>query len=900
MKKTAHLISHTHWDREWYMPYEYHHMRLIDVMDSLLETLDKGKGYESFHLDGQTIMLEDYFQVRPEKREHVTQYINAGRIHIGPWYILQDEFLTSSEANLRNLQIGHQDANAYGKISKLGYFPDSFGNMGQAPQILKQAGIDTAAFGRGVKPTGFNNTVSDGNFESPYSEMMWEAPDGSQVLGILFANWYSNGNEVPTSEEEAKVYWEEKLKSAERFASTSHLLYMNGCDHQPIQTDLPEAIETANALLPDLDVVHSDFDRYIEAMKAELPDDLTTIKGELRSQQTDGWYTLVNTASARVYLKQMNQHAQTLLEKSAEPFAVMASSVGYDYPQHKFTYAWKTLMQNHPHDSICGCSVDEVHREMVTRFDKATHVAETIVQESLSALASHTDTSSFNSFDHSLPFIVANGSGDEASGIVTVKLEAATWPFANGGPGKSVNEMKAYTLPTFSLVDSEGNTVEATIIDLGAHFDYDLPTDRFRQPYIARHVEVTFEAEAVPAFGTKAFSLVAAEKTEASKATLLSASNTLENDYVRGVVEEDGSLTLTDKVTGNVYKDLGVYENSGDLGNEYIYKQPEGETPLTTKGVQASVSVVEDTPYRAVIEAVHAFEIPVKANETLDVEIQELVEFRHRKAQRVEDKVTLAIHTQYILEKNGKGVRIRSSFDNTAQDHRLRMLFPTDIETDEHFADSIFEVAKRSNVPEKEWENPSNCQHQQAFCAVLKEERGLTVANKGLNEYEILQDGRNTLAVTLIRSVRELGDWGVFLTPEAQCQGAHSTDIMVIPHTEATATAAYGAAYQFQSSLFTAQIRTTVSATLPAVTSPLSWEGHGLLPTSLKQAENGDWMVRWYNPTSEQITLTTSVEGRALYVSNVLEERTEETNKERLSKVVKPYEIVTFGSNSLR
>ena len=192
-------------------------------MNNLLDQFKKdGNAFQSFHLDGQTILLEDYFAVHPENREAVTKLIKEKKLHIGPWYVLQDAFLTSSEANVRNLQIGLHDAKAYGHVSKLGYFPDTFGIYGQAPQLLKQAGIDTAAFGRGVKPTGFNNMVSDSpNFESPYSEMIWKAPDGSEVTGILFANWYSNGNEIPVDEEEAKIFWERKLQDAEKYASTN-------------------------------------------------------------------------------------------------------------------------------------------------------------------------------------------------------------------------------------------------------------------------------------------------------------------------------------------------------------------------------------------------------------------------------------------------------------------------------------------------------------------------------------------------------------------------------------------------------------------------------------------------------------------------------------------------------
>ncbi len=179
-KKIVHIISHTHWDREWYLPYEKHHFLLVEFMDQLIDTLDNDPNFKSFHLDGQTIILDDYLEVRPERREKVKQLIEQKRLFVGPWYILQDEFLTSSEANIRNLQYGIKDAKKWGNVSKIGYFPDSFGNIGQAPQLLAQAGIKHAAFGRGVKPTGFNNLVSEADmYESPYSEMKWKSPDRS-------------------------------------------------------------------------------------------------------------------------------------------------------------------------------------------------------------------------------------------------------------------------------------------------------------------------------------------------------------------------------------------------------------------------------------------------------------------------------------------------------------------------------------------------------------------------------------------------------------------------------------------------------------------------------------------------------------------------------------------------
>ncbi|WP_438495400.1 alpha-mannosidase [Paenibacillus sp. IHBB 3054] len=916
-KKTAHIISHTHWDREWYMPYEYHHMLLIELMDRLLDTLDQDPEYRYFHLDGQTIIREDYLQVRPEQRERLDHYIREGRIHFGPWYVLQDEFLTSGEANLRNLLIGHMDAKPFGIISKTGYFPDSFGNMGQAPQILQQAGITNAIFGRGVKPTGFNNTVGEmDSYESPYSEMIWRSPDGSEVLGVLFANWYCNGMEVPADPALAKAYWDKNLADAEKFASTPHLLFMNGCDHQPIQTDLSQAIQTASSLYPDVEFVHSNFDQYLKALEDNLPGDLVTVEGELRSQHTDGWGTLVNTASSRVYLKQLNQAGQTLLEKVAEPLAAFAKLAGLQaYPHHLLTYAWKTLMQNHPHDSICGCSVDEVHREMVTRFAKSSQMAEAIAAQSAGALAEAIDVAGVAAWGEApVPFTVFNTSGWSRTGTITVELITVKKYFPEGPTPQSLaRELGQEPLGSFKVMDEEGKVYPATLEDLGVHFGYELPKDRFRQPYMARKVRVTFPATEVAALGYRTYALVAGVPDTA--AAVLDAvkvqGNTMENAKLSVAVADNGTVTVTDKASGAVYAGLNAYENTGDIGNEYVYRQPEGEAALTTEGLQAEITWVEQSPYRAVVETVLRWEIPASADETFLTEKREMVPFTERQAKRAAQMVPLVLTTRYTLEAGSGMLQVRTSFDNLAKDHRLRALFPTGLDSDHHYADSVFEVARRSNKPATEWVNPSNAQHQQVFASVADGVNGLAIANKGLNEYEVLLDGKNTIAVTLLRSSSELGDWGVFETPEAQCLGAQSVEYAIIPYTgDGAVSGAYAQAYQYQIPWTVVQTQGPASrvaavssngqnpdrVTLPVSGQWLSWNSNAspLTFSTLKFAEEtGDLVVRWYNLGAEATELKAhpSFEAVAAYESDVLERRG--TKLDADDQKVDGYKIIT-------
>ncbi|GAB1159342.1 alpha-mannosidase [Paenibacillus illinoisensis] len=914
--KRAHIISHTHWDREWYLPYEKHHMRLVQLVDSLLDELDEGADYKSFYLDGQTIIIDDYLQVRPEQKERLEKHIRNGRIVIGPWYILQDAFLTSGEANVRNMQVGHRDAKRYGTPSKIGYFPDTFGLVGQTPQLMLQSGIDNVFFGRGVKPTGFNNTVSDAGYESSFSELMWKGPDGSKVLGVLFANWYSNGNEIPVDEASARKFWETKLADAEKYASTNELLYMNGCDHQPIQRDLPEAIRMAEQLHPDIEFVHSNFPDYLKALKESAEHELSTVKGELRSQRTDGWGTLVNTASARVYLKQMNQLGQAMLEKVAEPLASYAHLLGHAYPHDQLTYAWKTLMQNHPHDSICGCSVDEVHREMVTRFEKSRHVAEAMIEESTSQIAASVDTSIFASYgEDARPLITFNTTGWERSGVVQIELDAARIYFRDGMSLEGMAaQMNNVDLSGRILVDEKGAHVPCTVEDLGLQFGYDLPDDRFRQPYSCRRVRITFEAGNVPALGLKAYAWVRSEAHHDSVSNgtaLRSGERSMENEYVAVTIADNGSFTLKDKRTGRTYQDLGVYENVGDIGNEYMFKQPENEAALTTKELTAGIQIIEDTPYRVSYEIIHDWDIPASADEVLDREQRELIYYPYRKAQRSKQTTTLRIRTILSLSRSAKGVHLQTTFNNQAKDHRVRALFPTDLETAVHHVDSMFEIATRDNVPAPEWQNPSNTQHQQSFVDVSEEQAGLVVSNLGLNEYEVLQDGRNTIAVTLLRAVGELGDWGLFPTPEAQCLGEHSFQMEIIPHDGSGASSdAYIEAYQFQ--VPWTLVQTDVhSGTLSSTHTPFAWQGEGMAFSSLKvNEESGDLMMRWYNmkPDTSLVSLAATElnTNEEAYKSNILEEKGEKlvsssnvsTNLfsgKQWSIPAGPCEIVTVG-----
>lgn len=929
-KMTVHIISHSHWDREWYMAFEQHRFKLVKLIDDAMELFEKDENYQSFHLDGQTIVLDDYLEIKPQNRERLLKYIEEGRFIVGPWYILQDEFLTSGEANVRNLLVGAQEAKEYGNDCKIGYFPDAFGNAGQMPQLLVQAGMKAVVFGRGVKPVGANNEViEDGEYESAFSEMFWKSPDGSCLPGILFANWYNNGVEIPTEEAQAKAYWDERLEKAKRYAGTSHLLLMNGCDHQPVQKDLSEAIAVARRLYPDIEFIHSDFPSYIKAVEKEMGENVTTVTGELIFQKTDGLTTLVNTSSNRVDLKIRNRECETALEKNAEPLAVFAYLNGQKYPQDHLRFAWKTLMQNHPHDSICHCNVDAVNREIAARFDKSFYAAQELAEESRKYLTDRIQESCFAGCrDAGRPFVVFNGAGWEKTQVISVVVDwQRDW---QRDLTAAHDNMEKLALPDFVLKDAGGNAVEAVIKDLGVSFGYMLPSDRFRRPYMARQVEVTFEATA-PALGYTTYVLVAAEPGKSvpadPKASLVTGPGSMENAFLRVEIAEDGSYTLTDKVNKISYPGIGWFEDCGDLGNEYIFVQPKGSLPITTKGQKAETELAEDTPVRAAFTVTHRLKVPVSADALLGKERERMVNVHERKAQRSGEMTELKLVTRLTLEKSGKGLLVETTIENHAKDHRVRVVVPTGLKADCHFADSTFEVTKRPNRHADTWKNPSGCEHQQSFAAVCGEKAGVLVANFGLYEYEILPDQDNAIAVTLLRCTGEMGDWGVFLTPDAQMQGSYTLRYEILPFAAQKKAEAYQEGYLFQSGLSVRQVPAGCCGKVPpfekaeaqesawegfagsalerepagAEKSFFRWLGEGLSLTGFKRGDAGtDIMVRFVNVTEEAVTLRFEKMPwmAGAYGSNVLEEKKEIMKALAdgwYEKEIAPFEIATFG-----
>ncbi len=491
-----HVVSHTHWDREWYLTHEQFRFRLIALIDRLLDLLDADPSYKHFHLDGQTIVLEDYLEIRPEQEPRLRRAIEQGRILIGPWYVMPDEFLVSGESLVRNLLRGHRISRQFGSPMPVGYLPDLFGHVGQMPQIWRQFGLDNTILWRG--------------FGGKDAEYWWDAPDGSRVLMMhLPPEGYCNATRIVFDPEAMMARAAEKVGYERARTRTGQALLMNGVDHVEPHTAIPLLVDRLSSVA-DQKAMHSTLPAYVDAVRRAVERDrpsLETVTGELRSG-TDYANLLPGVLSARVYLKQQNQQVQTLLESYAEPLSVFASQLGARYPAGELRYAWKTLLQNHPHDSICGCSIDAVHEENMTRFARARQVGSAVADAALDAIADSVPASP----PGVVRAVVVNPDAIERAQVVEAFIDL---PIDSAEPWRSVDAQALDRPVVFwppeaaieEVTGPDGNPVEFQV--LGEERVVSHVMSRYETPWAlnVRRLHVLWWAQALPPCGYAAFDL---------------------------------------------------------------------------------------------------------------------------------------------------------------------------------------------------------------------------------------------------------------------------------------------------------------------------------------------------------------------------------------------------------
>jgi alpha-mannosidase len=424
------VVSHTHWDREWYLPFQQFRARLVALVDYVIDLLERKESFRCFTLDGQAIVLDDYLEIRPENEERLGRLIRERRLLVGPWYVLPDEFLSTEEALVRNLLVGGRVARRFGAVMGVGYVPDPFGHIGQLPQILRGFGISSAVFSRGMGDEG----------EALGAEFRWRSPDGSEVLGIWlpahygcltpvgsFNPWESDarfavGGHAALPLDEAVRFTRNLVEHLAARSRTGVVLLDTGSDHLAPRQDLPEIIERLQAALREVErapadvlgvrLVQGSLEDYVQKVRERighsgraageseaagheaLPagqalsahDELPVHEGEFRGSRYQNM--LYSVLSSRIPLKQLNYEVDAWLTHYAEPLACAAwLFAGRRYPTEMLKLAWRLYLQNQAHDSICGCSTDEVAVEMTARYTQAREIAAAVAAESLASLA---------------------------------------------------------------------------------------------------------------------------------------------------------------------------------------------------------------------------------------------------------------------------------------------------------------------------------------------------------------------------------------------------------------------------------------------------------------------------------------------------------------------------------
>ena len=833
-KRRLMVISHTHWDREWYLPYQSFRVRLVGLMDMLLDIFDSDPEYKHFMLDGHTIPIEDYLEVRPDRFDDIERAVQQGKLLIGPWYIIPDEALPGGEALVRNFLRGHRVAKMFGPVMKVGYIPDPFGQIAHMPAILRGFGIEYATMWRGA----------DDSLKT--TEFFWQSPDGSEVLTIHKPKGYGVGATLPTNTKALLARIQSIRDDLEPLATTPFILLMNGSDHLPPQPELPSLIRAANQEIDGAVLEHSSLPEVFDEVRRVIGDrkhDWPRHMGEFRSGQRA--HLLPGVLSARMWIKQRNQECEDLLAHWAEPFStwadILKKQVGPEWKEplppttaHMpfptseesisalIDRAWRYLLENQPHDSICGCSVDAVHEEMRQRYEWITEIGEEIVRQSLRTIGALGP-------DDPLGTIAAfNPTPQPATGYVTASVP---WDDAR---------------PVVAVVTPDGTRVPAR--QVGATTHVTLP-EGAPPGFDRQRAEIGFLASGVPGYGYRSYRLETAGQVPALEPP---NGRMIENEFLFVEADAaDGTLTVLDKRTGRKYAGLNRFVDGGDRGDEYNYCPPETDTVVDRPASPPRIRVEAAAGARSLtVELTYALPAGLAAD----------------RASRSTATATERIVTTVTLTEGVPRADVRTVVFNAAEDHRLRAHFPSGLRTGVSKADQHFGVIQRP-VALPEWdpatwmEQPLGTYPQKAFVSVDDGAHGLTIANRGLPEYEVLDEpGGATIALTLLRCVgwlsradiatRRGGAGPQLRTPGAQLHGRNALDYSIIPHAGSWADArAHVQAVQFLRPMRARYNRHGLGH-LPAEDQLLLVDSPAFPVSAIKRAEDGDGViVRVYNIT---------------------------------------------------
>lgn len=841
---TAHLVAHTHWDREWYHAFVRFRQRLVALVDELLD--DPPAPNESFLLDGQAILIEDYLAVRPEREEELADLLWSGRLEAGPWYVLADELIPGGEALARNLLLGRRVLRRFhADAPPVLYCPDSFGHPATLPALATGFGLPLIVLWRGFGGPSWPETDT----------FAWHAPDGERVVAFhLPPDGYEFGSDLPADSAAARARWSEMRRVLERRAATGIVLVQNGADHHGRQLGQRAAVGAlASAAAAFDDTLRASSLRAFaeallkEARGRELPD----VSGELRDSSGYTW-SLQGTFGTRAAQKRRNAKAERLLARDAEPWAAFARQRGAKSRVPLLLAAWRTLLQTHPHDTLCGCAIDSVAEAMDRRLDDVLAQGAGVRDDSVADIVGHDPAVARTMPNEWRPCVLVRNRAPRLRTGVAIVDVVQFMAHVPVGPGSAPRaDQNSGSHPASPLLP--GHLVQPLATQVAF--------DRVESP---RHypdndlVAVTRAAvwvEAVPAYGLRALPLAgsghavaappgplgaptdigtSAEGREqsASVAHVRVDGSTMENGIVRVTASDDGRLTFESSDGERRVIDLIGLEDRIDRGDLYT---------ASIRGV-ASVAELDG------IRVLHSG--PLLAELRLDWRLVPVEELRGRHARM--SKFTARL----IVAAGSPLVRLHVTGSNRLHDHRLRLIVRTDVRNPEVWADAAFGPVHRVPVTVQDdgstMETPPPTAPLHRYVSVFSGNRGATLFSDGLAEYEAHRDGR--LSVTLVRAVGELSrndlperpghaGWPV-PTPRAQCVGPYAARFALLLHGPRTPLIIDEIERAADDALLPLEGRTLRSAL--AVPPPISGAellGPGLAFSALKQSEDGEWIL---------------------------------------------------------
>lgn len=801
-KTTVHFVPHTHWDREWYLTFEAFRFHLLRLIDNVITLLESDTAYLSFMLDGQTILLEDYLTIRPENRERLRKLIQAKRLWIGPWYVLADEFLVSGEALIRNLLRGSKLAEEFGRRMNVGYVPDTFGHIAQLPQILNGFGLDSAVLWRGVDPESINNR----------SEARWIAPDSSEVFLLhLPKRGYCMFHTGCYPESDLDQELTRLISTLKSRTSTKHLLILHGADHLFPDAALPELIENRNRKSQDF-ALFSSLEEALACIRKAHGKDLPILQGELRSGFEDYAPLLQGVTSSRIPQKQKNWTIQTRIERIIEPSSAMAFWFQKPFYQPEIRRAWQLLLTNHPHDSICGCSVDSVHREIDTRFSQCESLLDNVQEALLGVL---------NSGVPGLTLI--NPSLNPSGGLSACRIQLPS------------------TMDHFEIRDATGTGVPHQIISTSETKTLHRSDTDFPKIENEKTVQVLLQTGPRAPLSLTGFTVHDGKPTASSVGDVRVGLHFLENSHLRVDAHENGKLSVLVKKNGQRFDGLLGFEDGGDVGDEYNYSPPELDRILCSGKTPARISVFESGPLRGALRIRIRLQVPAEAT-------------RDRRS-RSRKKGMIKVWTTVRLEADSTVLTCETEINNSAKDHRLRICFPTGCRTHKSRALTPFHMTRRISRAQV---TPCSVEVQDGSAPTSglvhvedSDGRALSLFTKGLYEYELKADTKRTLALTLLRSVgvlsaddllyRPMGNAGPPLeTPEAQCPGSQRFEYALKFYNDLEPKPIESQIDAYESYILPAQISTRYAVCLSL---PISIETDTLRITAFKPAEDGSGLI---------------------------------------------------------